>query len=92
MYHDKQTRFPLTTRVDDSNESPLKAHLDRKRRKEQKLRPDSNSTPQLLDQEVRHAMTKACSLVPAMDRSGLLQISTLLDQMRSRVQEELQRK
>ncbi|PVG04283.1 hypothetical protein CPB86DRAFT_778551 [Serendipita vermifera] len=77
---------------DDSHESPLKAHLDRKRKKEQKLRSGLNPARQILDQELRLAITKACSLVPDMDRSGLLQMSTLLEQMRSRVQEELQRK
>jgi hypothetical protein len=91
---------PLVINIatDDSHESPLKAMLERKKRSmETRLRLESSlsmadNRQALVDQEARNAMTRASSLLTSMDKSSLLQMSRLLEQMRSKVQCELRRK
>jgi hypothetical protein len=82
--------------IDDSHESPLKAMLERKKRSmmrlEGSLPTTDNNRQVLVDQEARNAMTRASSLLSSMDKSSLLQMSSLLEQMRSKVQHELRRK
>lgn len=94
---------PAEPGSDDSNESPLKAMLERKKRSmESRMRMEGSSSSDntqpstgrqvLVDQEARNAMTRASSLFSSMDKMSLLQMSTLLDQMRTKVEDELRRK
>lgn len=92
--------MPLVVNIatDDSHESPLKAMLERKKRSmgtRMRLGASLSMTDNrqaLVDQEARNAMTRASSLLSSMDKGSLLQMSSLLEQMRSKVQHELRRK
>jgi hypothetical protein len=94
----KGCRLVINIATDDSHESPLKAMLERKKRSmETRMRLEgslsmTDNRQALVDQEARNAMTRASSLLSSMDKSSLLQMSSLLEQMRSKVQDELRRK
>jgi hypothetical protein len=92
---------------DESTESPLKAHMDRKKRLQaSKLRsdgmsagpsgvkscPSGPSKARQIDVQARQAMVTACQLVPSMDEAGLARMSSFLEQMHAKVQDELRRK
>jgi hypothetical protein len=92
---------------DESTESPLKAHVDRRNRLQaSKLRSDGMSAgasgvrnrpsvpsqARLVDIQARQAMVTACQLMPSMDEAGLARMSSFLEQMHAKVQDELRRK
>lgn len=90
--------------IDDSNESPLKTYLERKRRFLEAGTHSSESSSRILDAdrptnirslvdlEARNAMTRAGALMNSMDKDGLMRFSSLLEQMRAKVESELRRK
>ena len=98
---------------DESTESPLKAHMDRKKRLQAsksrsalfqgvtcdtggsdalKSGPPAPSQTRLVDIQARQAMMAACQLMPSMDEVGLAKMSSFLEQMHAKVQNELKRK
>jgi hypothetical protein len=92
---------------DESTESPLKAHVDRKKRLQAsksrsessqsgvsslKSRPSAPSRTRIVDVEAQQAMVTACQLMPSMDEAGLARMASFLEQMHAKVQDELRRK
>lgn len=92
---------------DDSNDSPLKALADRKKRQNVSKVRSSPYSPRRLQPptpvkhaqsepfsgpEFQKAIKQAFSLFPSMDNKSLQHMSSLLDQMRSKVDTELERR
>lgn len=57
-----------------------------------KSRTQVSSQAQLVDIQARQAMLTACQLMPSLDEVGLKRLSSYLEQMQAKVQDELRRK